>query len=110
LNQEDIFKIIDIELEALFGRIHELGYTIKLTKDAKEFIATKGFDQQFGARPLKRALQKYLEDPIAEEIITQKLESGDTIKVGFDKKAEEITISVVKPTKKEEEEENQADS
>jgi ATP-dependent Clp protease ATP-binding subunit ClpC len=100
LNQEDIHKIIDIELKSLFFRIHELGYEIELTKAAKDFIATKGFDSQFGARPLKRALQKYLEDPIAEEIIQSHVEPGDVLKIGFDKKAENVKISVVKPEKK----------
>lgn len=96
LDQEDIFKIIDIELKSLFFRINELGYKIELTKASKEFIATKGYDSQFGARPLKRALQKFLEDPIAEEIIQHNIEEGDTIKVGIDKKNDNVKISVVK--------------
>ncbi|HCU43603.1 MAG TPA: Clp protease ClpC, partial [Sphingobacterium sp.] len=62
LSKENIFKIIDIELRSLFGRITDLGYTIDLTVAAKEFIAEKGYDTNFGARPLKRAIQKYLED------------------------------------------------
>ena len=99
LDQEDIFKIIDIELKSLFHRIHDLGYKIELTKAAKEFIATKGYDSQFGARPLKRALQKFLEDPIAEEIIQNNLTEGDTIKVGIDKKNDDVKISVVHPKK-----------
>ena len=99
LDQEDIFKIIDIELKSLFFRINELGYKIELTKAAKEFIATKGYDSQFGARPLKRALQKFLEDPIAEEIIQRSIEEGDTIKVGIDKKNDNVKISVVKQEK-----------
>ena len=96
LDQDDIFKIIDIELKSLFFRISELGYKIELTKTAKEFIATKGFDSQFGARPLKRALQKYLEDPIAEEIIQNNIQPGDTLKVSIDKKNDDVKISVVK--------------
>ena len=100
LAQEDIFKIIDIELKALFFRINDLGYKITLTKTAKEFIATKGYDSQFGARPLKRALQKFLEDPIAEEIIQNNLHEGDTIKVGIDKKNDDVKISIIsKPVK-----------
>jgi ATP-dependent Clp protease ATP-binding subunit ClpC len=99
LDQDDIFKIIDIELKSLFHRIHELGYQIELTKAAKEFIATKGYDSQFGARPLKRALQKFLEDPIAEEIIQSHLSEGDTIKVGIDKKNDDVKISIVHPPK-----------
>ena len=103
LKKEHIFKIIDIELDHLYSRIQELDYEIELSKDAKEFIANKGYDEQYGARPLKRAIQKYLEDPLAEEIIKSKLERGDVINVGFDKKKEEINIKITKskkPTKK----------
>ena len=92
LSREDIFKIIDIELKGLFTRITELGYDIKLTEDAKDFIADKGYDESFGARPLKRAIQKYLEDPIAEEILKGELTEGDTIEVGYDKEKGEITV------------------
>jgi ATP-dependent Clp protease ATP-binding subunit ClpC len=95
LTKEDIFKIIDIELNGLYKRIYNLGYKIKLTNAAKEFIAEKGYDIQFGARPLKRAIQKYLEDPMAEVIIRSDLKEGDTINVGFNKKNEEITIKTV---------------
>ncbi|MFT4753669.1 MAG: ATP-dependent Clp protease ATP-binding subunit ClpC [Salibacteraceae bacterium] len=100
LDQADIFKIIDIELKSLFFRINDLGYKIELTKASKEFIATKGYDSQFGARPLKRALQKFLEDPIAEEIIQNNLHEGDTIKVGIDKKNDAVKITIVKPKEK----------
>ncbi|QEC54019.1 ATP-dependent Clp protease ATP-binding subunit [Anseongella ginsenosidimutans] len=92
LGKEDIFKIIDIELKGLFTRITDLGYEIKLTDEAKEFIAEKGFDVSFGARPLKRAIQKYLEDPIAEEILKGELSEGDPIEVGYDKEKNEITV------------------
>ncbi len=95
LTQEDIFEIIDIELKGLFDRIYTLGYEIKLSTPAKEFIAEKGYDVQFGARPLKRAIQKYLEDPMAEIIIKSNLKAGDVISVGFNKKIEEITMKVV---------------
>ncbi|MBN2611171.1 MAG: ATP-dependent Clp protease ATP-binding subunit [Bacteroidales bacterium] len=95
LTKEDIFKIIDLELAGLYERINALGYQIKLTTAAKEYIAEKGYDIQFGARPLKRAIQKYLEDPMAEVIIKADVKSGDTISVGFSKKKEEITIKVV---------------
>tara|TARA_R110002050_G_scaffold176775_1_gene309789 strand:- start:55066 stop:57633 length:2568 start_codon:yes stop_codon:yes gene_type:complete len=104
LGQDDIFKIIDIELKSLFSRINELGYQIELTKAAKEFIATKGYDSNFGARPLKRALQKFLEDPIAEEIIQNNLKEGDTIKVGIDKKNDNVKLNVVKGNKVDSEE------
>ena len=92
LGKEDIFKIIDIELSYLFNRVHILGYKIELTLAAKEFIAEKGYDSQFGARPLKRAIQKYLEDPIAEEILKGELVEGDTMEVDFDKETNEIKI------------------
>lgn len=106
LDKEEIFKIIDIELSALFGRVHTLGYEIKLTDAAKEYISEKGFDSNFGARPLKRAIQKFLEDPIAEEILKGELAEGDTMEVDFDKEKEEIKIvgKVAKKRKKKEEE------
>ncbi len=94
LSREDIHKIIDIELKGLYDRIHNLGYEIKISAAAKDFIAEKGYDIQFGARPLKRAIQKYLEDPMAEVIIKASLHEGDTITVGFNKKKEDIIISV----------------
>ncbi|HEY0669278.1 MAG TPA: ATP-dependent Clp protease ATP-binding subunit [Sphingobacteriaceae bacterium] len=93
LGKEEIFKIIDIELKFLFDRIKGLGYEIKLTDNAKEFIADKGYDSNFGARPLKRAIQKYLEDPIAEEILKGELVEGDTMEVDYDKESGEIKIS-----------------
>ena len=92
LGKEEIFRIIDIELSSLFGRVHGLGYKIELTLAAKEFIAEKGYDSQFGARPLKRAIQKYLEDPIAEEILKGELSEGDTMLIDFDKETNEIKI------------------
>jgi ATP-dependent Clp protease ATP-binding subunit ClpC len=108
LAKEEIFQIIDIELKALFGRVSALGYDIKLTDEAKEYIAEKGFDIAFGARPLKRAIQKYLEDPIAEEILKGELSEGDVMEVGFDKEKQEIIIigkTSKKKKKKEEEKE-----
>ena len=79
-------------MKALFGRVHDLGYEVKLTDGAKEFIADKGFDIAFGARPLKRAIQKYLEDPIAEEILKGEIAEGDTLEIDYDKEKEEITV------------------
>ena len=96
LDKEDIFKIIDIELKGLFSRVNILGYKIKLTPEAKDFVAEKGYDIQFGARPLKRAIQKYIEDPMAEVIIQADIKEGDTISVGFDKEKEELTFNVEK--------------
>lgn len=92
LSKENINQIIDIELKGLFSRIFALGYTIKLSDEAKEFIAEKGFDPNFGARPLNRAIQKHLEDPVAEEILKGELVEGDTIELGFDKEKNEIIV------------------
>ncbi|NOQ71365.1 MAG: AAA domain-containing protein [Crocinitomix sp.] len=105
LTKDNIHKIIDIELEKLYGRIHELGYSIKMTNEAKDYIADKGYDEKYGARPLNRAIQKYVEDPLAEEIINANLAEGDTIAISFDKKKEEIAIKIEKgkkPPKKKE--------
>jgi ATP-dependent Clp protease ATP-binding subunit ClpC len=95
LEIEDIHKIIDIELKYVFKRIEDLRYIIKLSDAAKEYIVEKGWDVQFGARPLKRAIQKYLEDPLAEEIIKTKLEAGTVISVDYDKDADEIRINTL---------------
>ena len=92
LGKEEIFKIIDIELKSLFSRISDLGYQIKLTDAAKEFIAEKGYDANFGARPLKRAIQKHLEDPIAEEILKGDLHEGDTLEIDVDAETKELKI------------------
>ncbi len=92
LRKEEIFKIIDLELKALFGRVNLLGYQIKLTDRAKSFIADKGFDSNFGARPLKRAIQKYLEDPIAEEILKGEIQDRDVLEIDFNKDKEEILV------------------
>ena len=99
LEKHDIDKIIDIELKMLLDRIKDLGYTLKLSKNAKAFIAEKGFDKQYGARPLKRAIQKYIEDALAEEIIKSKIHEGDIIKMDLDKTAQEITIKIEKAKK-----------
>lgn len=96
LTREDIHKIIDIELKGLYERIIGLGYGIKLSSAAKDFIAEKGFDAQYGARPLKRAIQKYLEDPMAEVIIKSSISMGDVISVGYSKKKDDITIKIIK--------------
>jgi ATP-dependent Clp protease ATP-binding subunit ClpC len=99
LDKEHIRQIIEIELEKLFERIADLGYTLKLTDAAKDYIADKGFDKDFGARPLKRAIQKYIEDALAEEIINAQLEEGDVITMDYDKKAEELSIKIKKQKK-----------
>ena len=96
LEREDIHKIIDIELAKLFKRIKDIGYHLNLTDEAKDYIAEKGFDKQYGARPLKRAIQKYIEDALAEEIVNSKLKEGDSIYIDLDKKNEELTIKIEK--------------
>jgi ATP-dependent Clp protease ATP-binding subunit ClpC len=99
LEKEDINKIIDIELEKLLARIKGLGYNLSLTDDAKDYIAEKGFDKQYGARPLKRAIQKYVEDALAEEIVASHLKEGDNINIDFDKSKDELSISIEKAEK-----------
>jgi ATP-dependent Clp protease ATP-binding subunit ClpC len=102
LEKEDIHLIIDIELKKLLLRIEDLGYNLKLTDEAKDYIADKGFDKQYGARPLKRAIQKYIEDTLAEEIVNSKLSEGDAIFMDLDKKKNELTIKISKEKKKDE--------
>jgi len=104
LKRQDIHKIIDIELKGLYDRVSNLGYELKISDTAKDFISEKGYDIQFGARPLKRALQKYLEDPMAEVIIKASMTKGDVISVGLDKKKDEITIFIKKQKEKQEKE------
>lgn len=92
LTQENIFNIIDIAIGKLFKRINGLGYEVSLTLPAKEFLSKKGYDQQYGARPLNRAIQKYVEDPLAEEILKGKLSDGDIIVVDYSGEGEELEI------------------
>lgn len=92
LEKEDIHKIIDIELKNVVHRIEDLGYKIELSKEAKEFIADKGFDKQYGARPLKRAIQKYIEDLLAEEIVNNRLTEGDQIILDFEDSKESLVV------------------
>ena len=96
LEKHDIDLIINIELEKLYVRINELGYQLNLSDTAKAFIAEKGYDKQFGARPLKRAIQKYVEDVLAEEIITAKVAVGDAIFIDLDIDTQELTVKVHK--------------
>src|SRR5690606_34610015 len=97
LTKENIFKIIDIELKSLFKRIADLGYVINLTDEAKDFIADKGYDSNFGARPLKRAIQKYLEDPIAEEILKGNVQAGSVLTVSINPETKDIEVSSSDP-------------
>lgn len=97
LEREDIHKIIDIELAKLFKRINGLGYNLSLSEAAKDYIADKGFDKQYGARPLNRAIQKYIEDALAEAIVNSELKEGDSIFMDLDKKSDELKIKIQKP-------------
>jgi ATP-dependent Clp protease ATP-binding subunit ClpC len=103
LRREHIHQIIDITLKKLFSRVDSLGYSIELTEAGKDFIADKGYDPQYGARPLNRAIQKYLEDLVAEEILKGELSDGDIILADHDGKSESLTLKVKKKTKKKEE-------
>ncbi len=98
LEKVDIFQIIDILCEELFGRIRGIGYDIEITKGAKEFITDKGFDPKYGARPLKRAIQKYVEDPLAEALLEEKRELGSTIKIKMNKSRDDLSFDWLKPS------------
>ena len=101
LEQSDIFKIIDILMKGVMKRLNNLGFTLELTEEAKNFIAEKGYDQQFGARPLHRAIQKYLEDPLAEEILGMNIKAGDVMVADLDKENQKIHFSLKDATAKE---------
>ncbi len=94
LTEENIFSIIDILMKGVTKRLHNLGLTLELTEDAKKFISEKGYDSQFGARPLHRAIQKYLEDPLAEEILNMNIKNGDVLIAGLDKENSKITFEI----------------
>jgi ATP-dependent Clp protease ATP-binding subunit ClpC len=100
LQKEHIFKIIDIELEKLYKRIADIGFSVVLTTVAKDFIAEKGWDAAYGARPLKRAIQKYLEDPLAEEIIRANVGFNDVINIDYNKEDDVITLKTTKKKQK----------
>lgn len=97
LSKENIFSIIDILMKGVKKRLTTLGFTLELTEEAKEFIADKGYDSQFGARPLHRAIQKYLEDPLAEEILNMHIKQGDVLKADLDKENQKIVFSFSEP-------------
>jgi len=99
LEKKQIHKIIDIEIKDLYKRVESLNYKLKISSAAKDFIAEKGYDPQFGARPLKRAIQKYLEDEMAEIIIKASITEGDTISVGYDKKNEKLLMRILSSKK-----------
>ena len=95
LDLEAIKKIINIELKGLFKRVHELGYEMEITDEAKEFVATKGYDVQFGARPLKRAIQNHIEDGLSELILSGEIKAGDTIKISKEKDNDKLKFDIL---------------
>lgn len=98
LSKDSIKSIIDLELKGLYSRVTTMGYKIELTDEAKDFIADKGYDVQYGARPLKRAIQLYLEDNLADVVLSGELEAGDTILMELDAETKEIKPHIIKPT------------
>jgi len=102
LEKEDIFKIIDIEMSGIYKRLKDMNVNVEVTTKAKDFIVEKGWDENYGARPLKRAISKYVEDPLAEEIIKSNLSDGDVIVIDYEANAEDINVTVKKksPEKK----------
>jgi len=96
LDLDALIRIIDIELKGLYSRVENIGYKLVIDEDAKKFVATKGYDVQFGARPLKRAIQNNLEDGISELILGSEMAAGDTIKVSYDKEKDLIVMTVEK--------------
>lgn len=97
LTKDNIFQIIDILMKGVMDRLKNLGFTLELTEEAKNFIAEKGYDVQFGARPLHRAIQKYLEDPLAEEILNMSIKPGDTMIADLDKEHGKINFTLKSP-------------
>jgi len=102
LTKENIFKIIDILMKGVMKRLVSLGFFLELSTEAKDFIAEKGYDVQYGARPLHRAIQKYLEDPLAEEILNMNVKTGDTLIASLDKENNKIKFELKKKDKTEE--------
>lgn len=100
LEKQEIIKILDIQIAKMLKRIEDLGYSVNLSDEAKEFIADKGFDSKFGARPLQRAMQKYLEDPLAEEILKGEISEGSTVSVELDKENDCLKVITGTPSKK----------
>ena len=94
LSKKHMMKIIDIELNKVIKRIQKLGFEINISKKAKEFLVDKGYDKKYGARPLNRAIQKYLEDPIAQEIVTDSIKENDLIKVDVDNKKSKLSLKI----------------
>ena len=110
LDEKNIAKIIDIIMKDVLKRLSNLGFTLELNDKVKHFIAEKGYDQQYGARPLHRAIQKYLEDPLAEELLNQKIKEGDTVVANFDEKEKKITFKIQKKPSSKKNESAEADT
>jgi ATP-dependent Clp protease ATP-binding subunit ClpC len=96
LEKEEIIKILDVRMAKMLKRIGEIGYRVSLSDGAKVFLADKGFDADFGARPLQRALQKFLEEPLAEQVLQGNLKEGDELLVDHAEGAEELNFTPVK--------------
>ena len=94
LDLNSIKKIIDLELRGLYKRLEEMGYHVELTDKAKELVATKGYDVQFGARPLKRAIQSYIEDGLCEKILSEEIHEGDTVVISKNPNKEDLIFRV----------------
>ena len=101
LGQEEIFKIIEISLRDLLKRLKNLNFTLTLTDEAKKFVAEKGFDPQFGARPLHRAIQKYIEDPLAEFILNENPSEGSALEAMMNEPKDGVVVSYAKEPVKE---------
>jgi len=94
LTKENIFSIIDILMKGVLKRLNNLGFSLEITPEVKEFLSDKGYDSQFGARPLHRAIQKYLEDPLAEEILASNIKNGDTVMAALDKESGKVVFEM----------------
>jgi ATP-dependent Clp protease ATP-binding subunit ClpC len=94
LTKEQIGKIVNLEIVKLIKRVSEIGYTLQINKTAKDYLVDVGYDEEYGARPLNRAIQKHIEDPVSEEILSGRVEEGQTIKVSYSKAKEEIVIKI----------------
>ena len=96
LEMDSLIKIVDIELEGLYKRVETIGYKLVMDDEARKFIANKGYDIQYGARPLKRAIQTHVEDALAEVILGSEIQEGDTIRGTYDKEKDAIVMTVEK--------------
>ncbi len=108
LSKEHIYTIIDITMQSVLKRLNNLGFSLELTDEAKGFLAEKGYDQQFGARPLHRAIQKYLEDPLAEEILNMNIHNGDVLLADLDKENQKLIFTLKNSSKSNKSEKSEA--